>query len=144
MPKMNIPIANERSLFHLALAAEPENLGACSRSEFDTRCIVRVEHGKVVGCLVLENARLRIHVVSKRTMTVKMVGRYIQHNSNFGVKAADGFELKTRNLEHNCGFRCGLVHQGNRRFADVSADQGLEPAFRQNLAHQSGGCRFPV
>ncbi len=109
--KNNLAVANECSRFHFALAAEPEHLGASTSGKFNAGGIVRIEHGEIVRLLILKDARLGVDVSRKCPMAIEVVGSHVEHDRNFGAKAGDRFQLKTRNLQNNHGFRRGLVGQ---------------------------------
>ena len=55
-----------------------------------------------------------------------MVGRDVEHDRNSWTECLDRLQLKARNLEHHDGVRLRCFDQGDRRRADIAADQRSE------------------
>ena len=64
-------------------------------------------------------------------MAVEMVRRDVQHHRDLRMKGLDRLQLKAADLQHDPGVIGGAFDKGNRRRADVSADQRLAASGRR-------------
>src|ERR1700733_306450 len=120
--KHDLAIADPRALLHFFLPAEPENLRSCPRGDCYAGWVIGIEHGEVTGLLILvalliftallilEDARLCIHIDFEGSMTVEVIGRNVQHHRNFRTESSNRFQLKARDLEDNHRFWLGSVY----------------------------------
>src|SRR5262249_24929784 len=98
--KGNPPVLYECSPLQLPLAAEPESLRARATGEVDASRIIGIQNRKVILLLILEDVGFGVDIGLESPVAIQMVGSNVQHDGNFRTKAADGLELKTRDLEH--------------------------------------------
>ena len=137
-PRTNAPLVTSFNRLN-------QNTGSFrGRSHRNARLVVRVQNGKIVRALVLENTGLGGGVILERVVPVKMVGGDIQHHRNPGMKALDGLQLEAADLQHHPGIVGGTLDEGDRRRSDISADQRLPASGRNNFTRQRGGRGLPV
>ncbi len=110
----------------------------------NARLVVGIQNGEIVRALVLEDAGLGGSIVLERVVAVKMIGRDVQHHRDLRMEGLDRLQLKAADLQHHPGVVGGLIDEGDRRRADVSADQRLAPASGDDLARQRRGRRLAV
>ena len=103
-PENNAAIANECSRFHFPWRLNQNTCAASAPGKLHAGRIVRVQHGEIVGMLVLENTGLGVDVSRKCPMAIQVVGRDVEHDRNSGTKTRNRLQLETRNLEHIHGF----------------------------------------
>ena len=96
------------------------------RGHVDAGRIVRIENREVIRLLVLEDARLGIHVSLERAMAIEMVRRDVQNDRNFRAESLNRFQLKTGNFQHDHGFSGSALGQRDRGRADIAADERRE------------------
>ena len=120
-------------------AAEPEDLSAWARLAAccDSR-IVGVQHQKVLGGLVREDALLGGSVIFEGAMAVKMVRRDVQEHCDLGVKIYDGFQLEAGDFEHiPAVHRVLRRHQRDDRQPDIAADLRRQTAGCEDFARKA-------
>src|ERR1035441_10063548 len=140
----DVPSADECPARDFLQPAEPEDGCLRSGSYLDARLVVRIQHGKIVRGLVLENTSLCCGVIFKRMVPVKMIGGDVQHHCNARVKALDGLQLKAADLQHHPSVFGGTLDESNCRRSDVSADQRMTTTSCNNLASQRSGRGLPI
>ena len=125
-------------------AAEPHCLRLGSLSKCHRHRIVRIQNGKIVRALRLENAGLRIRIILEAVMPVQMVLRHVQAGRDGRVKSLDGFQLKAGKLQHVPLIGPRTFHHLGRRGSDIAAHLARDPALAQNVASQRRGGSFSV
>src|ERR1019366_10165096 len=93
-----VPSTDEGPACDFLQSAEPVHRSLRSGSHLDARRVVRVENGKIVRALVLENASLGGGVIFKRMVPVKVIGGDVQHHCDARVKALYFIHLKAAEL----------------------------------------------
>src|SRR5438034_2473908 len=99
--KQNSPVTHERSLPHLILPAEPENLRSCSAGQCNADRIVGVQNRKVVCLLVFKDAGFSINVGFESAMPIEVVRRNIEHHGNLGPESLNRLKLEAGDLQND-------------------------------------------
>src|SRR2546430_3239539 len=86
----NLSVLHQRPLFHLTLAAKPENLTPGSACKINARRIVSIQDREVFGLLILENSCLGIDIGLEGVVAIKMVRGDVQHHRDLRAKGMDG------------------------------------------------------
>ena len=142
--KVNLRSAHQRSFFNLLFPAEPEQLRAATIRQSGRGRIVGIEHGKIIGPLILKDARFSVHVIRKSLVAIEMVGRDVQNHRDPGTKFDDRFQLEARYFQHNPGRGPALIHKTDGRITDIPANQRGELSGSNNLTGQRCRGGLPV
>src|SRR5690242_19271157 len=125
------------SLLHIFLAAEPENFGRLG--SVPPGCgVIGVQHGKIAGLLVFENARFGRGIGVHGAVAVEMIGSVIQEHADVGTEGGDEFELKAAEFGDGPGALGGGFDAGNQGRADVAGEQSGETRAAQNVFDERG------
>src|SRR5262249_52746168 len=86
------PHAGVNALFE----AEPHGLRTNASRIGDSRCVVGIQYGPIAGLLGFEQAALGLRVSFEGMVTIEVVGRDVETDTDAGTEAANCFELETR------------------------------------------------
>ena len=104
----------------------------------------RVEHGDVLGSLILENAQLGRAIFRDRAVAVEMVGREIQPDADRRDESLNGLELKRAHFDGQDVEIAIFARDFAKRLADVAAGDRALAARIQHLREQFGRGRLAV
>ena len=124
--------------------AKPDHLARSMRPHGRTRRIVEVEDGVIAGLHEGDRSSLDLHVSFEGLVPVEVIGRDIEDRTDSKVRPADGFQLKTAELQNNPVLRTELVEAVEHRFADVASPHHSQVTRTKHLSRERGGRRFAV
>src|SRR5579859_5303012 len=107
------------SLRDALLAAEPKNFWFCGRVR-RARGIVGIQHSKIGGGLLFEDARFGGAVGFHGTVAVEMIGREIQENADVWAERLNPFKLKAAEFGDGYSLIVRLLGDINQRRADIA------------------------
>ena len=134
--EINMRATGKSSFFNFLLPAEPEQLRARAIRQSSSGGIIGVENSEIVLPLILEDARLGVHVICKSLVAIEMVGRDVQNHRDPRTKFNNRLQLKARYFQHGPGRGPGLIHKTDGRRADITAHQRGEFSGGNNFAGQ--------
>src|SRR5205809_5005814 len=124
--------------------AKPDHLARGMRSHGTRRRIVEVEYGVIAGLHEGDRSSLDFHVSFEGLVPVEVIGRDIEDHTDSKARPADGFQLKTAELQNDPVVRTELVEAVEHRFADVAAPHHPQVTRTKHLSRERGGRRFAV
>ena len=131
-------VPHEHALRHLAAAGEVQAGRGRERVHGAHLGVVVVEHGEILGRLVLKHLALGGDVVVHRAEVIEMVGRDVAAGGRARMECGAALELQRRRFGHDHIAGNGLLRVLGDGDADVAEHERAEPARLEQLAGQRG------
>src|SRR6185369_5591112 len=99
--KEDTAATDERASLDFFYTTEPEHLWLQPIAHLRCHIVIEVQHGKIVGRLILKHAGLCRGVILHRTVTVEVVRCDVENYGDLRTEGLNRFQLEARNLEHH-------------------------------------------